>query len=237
MKTIAKILPFMIVVLFANSCSMICKKGKGNIRTETRNLTDFDKIQIKGQATVYLVSGLEPKVSVSIDSNLTEFIKTEVSGNKLKIFENRCLKELSEFKILVNINRLTEIEVEGSVNLICDSVLRVDNLDLISESSGEVKLNLDLETLDLQSNGSGFIQLTGRANNFNLKLKSSGSVDANNLIAKNIKFNVTGAGTCEVNVTENLSGEVSSSGKLYYKGNPKKVDTNNTGTGTIRTNQ
>jgi hypothetical protein len=88
---------------------MFCKKGNGEIITETRKLNEFDEIEIDGQATVFLQQGTKPSVAVKNDSNLVEFVKTEVSGMKLKIKETKCIEEITEYEIYittVNLSRL-----------------------------------------------------------------------------------------------------------------------------------
>jgi len=214
---------------------MFCEKGRGKIVTESRTLAEFDEIEIEGQAEVILVQGLEPSLTLSIDSNLLEYVKTEVSGSKLKIYESKCIEEISEFKIYITAKNLSELTVSGSVKMACDSVFRTDKLIIETDNSGNINLNMDLEDLEVITKGSGLLKLVGRSANFNINLKGAGAIEAFDLQAKNIDANIKGAGTCEVSVSEKLFGEVSGSGKLFYKGNPKKVQTNNTGTGIIQT--
>ncbi len=217
------------------SCSMFCEKGRGKIVTETRKLAEFDEIEIEGQAQIFLTQGLEPAITLSIDSNLLEYIKTEVSGSKLKIYESKCIEEISEFKIYITAKNLSALNVIGSVKMSCDSIFRTDKLMIKTDNSGNINLNLDLEDIEVITKGSGLLKLAGRSANFDIDLKGAGAIEAFNLQAKNIEANINGAGTCEVSVSEKLFGEVSGSGKLFYKGNPKKVQTNNTGTGIIQT--
>ena len=238
MKKIAIItllIPFLL--LFIESCSMFCEKGRGKIVTETRELSNFDKIEIHGQGQVFLTKGSKPSIKLVIDSNLQKYIKAEVSGTKLEIYENKCIKEISEYKIYITTSSLSDLLVDGSVKLSCDSVFTTNELKIKSTTSGEISLNFDAENIKLDAEGSGLLKLNGRAANFNIESEGAGSVQAYGLLAKNVNFEVTGAGTCEISVSEKLSGEVTGSGKLYYQGNPKKVETNNTGTGIIQTRQ
>lgn len=216
---------------------MFCEKGRGKIATETRTLTPFDELEIEGQAEVFLVQGLEPSLKISIDSNLLEYVKTKVSGTTLKIYESKCIKEISEYKIYITAKNLTELAINGSVKMNCDSLFRTDKLVITTDNSGNISLNVDAENLETVTKGSGSLKLAGRAANFDITLKGAGSIDAFGLQAKNVDASVKGAGTCNISVSENLQGQVSGSGKLFYKGNPKKVQTNNTGTGIIQTKQ
>jgi hypothetical protein len=236
MKKIAILSSFLLfLMLVFQSCSMFCEKGRGKIATETRPVAEFNELNIKGQAEVFLVQGLESSVKLSIDSNLLKYIKTEVSGSKLKIYEDKCLEEISEYKIYITAKNLSDLTINGAVKMTADSLFRTDKLVIRTENSGNISLNLDVEDLDVITKGSGLLKLAGRAANFDISLKGAGSIESFLLQAKNTDVDVTGAGTCEISVSEKLSGEVSGSGKLFYKGNPKKVETNNTGTGIIQT--
>jgi len=230
---ISVIVPFLIV--FQSSCSMVCKKGRGKVVTEIRKITDFDELEINGQASVFIIAGIEPSIEVSIDSNLLEYIKTEVSGNKLKVYESRCIKEIADYKIYITVDNLSKLKIKGATKMSCDSMLQVDNILIETENSGDLSLNFDADKIDLLTKGSGSLNLNGRAANIKIELKGAGSISAFGLYAKNVDFDISGAGTCEISVSEKLTGEVSGSGKFYYKGNPKKVQTNNTGTGIIQT--
>jgi hypothetical protein len=235
MKSIVPIIIFVFILSGFQSCNMVCKKGRGNIKTETRIISEFNQLEIKGQPEVILEQSVNPSIRVSIDSNLIEYVKTEISGSKLKIFESRCLKEISDYKIYISTNTLKTILINGSAKLKCDSLFRTDKLTINSEDAGSISFNADIEDLEVNVEGSGSVKLKGRTNNFKIDMESAGSIEAIELLSKNVDFNVSGAGTVEVNVSENLNGEASGSGKLFYKGNPRIVKTNNKGTGTIQT--
>lgn len=222
-------------MIIAQSCSMLCEKGRGEIITETRTVSEFDELDIEGQAEVFLMQGLEQSIKISIDSNLMEYVKTDVSGSKLKIYEDKCLEEISEFKIFIAAKNLSKLTINGSIKLAGDSIFRTNKLIIKSENSGAVNLNLDVEDLDVDTKGSGLLKIKGRAANFDIDMEGAGSIEAFGFPSKNVNVDITDAGTCEISVSENLTGEVSGSGKLFYKGNPKKVNTNNTGTGIIQT--
>jgi hypothetical protein len=221
-------------ILFTNSCSMFCKKGNGEIITETRKLNEFDEIEIDGQATVFLQQGTKPSVAVKIDSNLVEFVKTEVSGMKLKIKETKCIEEITEYEIYITTVNLSRLEVDGSVEVKGENTIKSEKLHIKTISSGEINLNLDVDDLETVTKGSGEVKLAGRAMQLEIELAGAGSLDAFRLQAKEADADVNGAGTCKINVSEEFYGDVSGSGKLYYKGNPKKVKTDVSGSGTIQ---
>lgn len=234
LTSISTILFLFTSIFFMNSCSMFCEKGNGELITETRKLAEFDEIEIDGQATVFLQQGTKPSLAIKIDSNLVDYIKTDVSGMKLKIKEDKCIEELTEFEIYITTANLTRLLVDGAVEVKGENTIKSEKLFIKTISSGEINLNLDVDDLEAVTKGSGEVKLAGRAEQFDIELGGAGSLDAFRLQVKEADAEVEGAGTCKINVSEKFYGDVSGSGKLYYKGNPKKVKTDVSGSGTIQ---
>ncbi|MDF1546424.1 MAG: DUF2807 domain-containing protein [Bacteroidales bacterium] len=227
-------LTLLVFTSLISSCSLFCKKGDGSIITEKRTVTEFDELDIGGQAVVFLEQGSPASVSIKIDSNLMEHIKTEVSGMKLKIKEDKCLEEITEFEVYITTANISKLYIDGAVKIKGENTIRGEKLYIKNESSGEVTLNLEVDDLETVTKGSGLLKLMGRVLNFDIEVEAAGSVDAFGLLAKDVDADVSGAGTCKINVSEEFDGNVSGSGKIYYKGNPKKVQTDASGSGTIQ---
>lgn len=229
---ILSFISFTITVL--TSCNIFCEKGTGKPTSELREVMEFDEIDIDGQAQVFLEQGNEAKIEVEIDSNLLEYVITEVSGMKLKIYEDKCLEEVTIYEIHITIPNLSKLYVDGSVSVKSESLIKSDNLFIKTKGSGDIHLGVDTEDLETVTKGSGNLKLFGRTINFEIDLDGAGSVDAFGLLAKTVDANVDGAGTCKINVSEKFYGDVDGSGKIYYKGNPKKVQTYVSGSGSIK---
>ncbi len=223
-----------VIVTVLTSCNMFCEKGSGNPTSEVREVLEFDEIDINGQASVFLEQGIEAKVEVEIDSNLLEFVKTKVSGMKLKIYDDKCLEEVTKYEIHITVPTLSSLYVDGSVSITSESLIKSDNLFIKTLGSGDVHLGVDTEDLETVTKGSGNLKLFGQTVNFEIDLDGAGSIDAFGLLSKTVDADVDGAGTCKINVSEKFYGDVGGSGKIYYKGNPKKVKTDVSGSGSIK---
>jgi len=223
-----------LTISFTSSCSLFCEKGTGKVITQKRNVAEFDEIEIDGQATVFLEQAVKASVEVKIDSNLIDFIETDVSGMKLKIKDGKCIEELTEFEVHIKTANLSKLIVGGSVKVKGENTIKSEKLYIKTKSAGEISLSLDVDDLEAVTEGSGEVKLVGRAMQFDIELEGAGSLDAFRLQVKEVDADVTGAGTCKINVSEKFDGDVSGSGKLYYKGNPKKVKTDVSGSGTIQ---
>jgi hypothetical protein len=224
----------MLLLISVNSCTCFCKKGEGNVITKKIQLSEFSEIDIEGQAQVYIEQGISPSIEILIDSNLYQYIKAEVSGKKLKIFENKCIESISDYKVKIIANRFSELDVDGSVKVKSDSLIKFDKLVIQNNGTGDIQLNIDANNLEVETGGSGSLKLIGRALNMDVNIYGAGSLDAYGLQAKEADVKVKDAGSSKIFVSEKFTGDVSGSGNIIYKGNPKKVNTNITGSGTIQ---
>jgi hypothetical protein len=150
----------------------------------------------------------------------------------LRLVVNKSI--IIEYEIYITTVNLSRLEVDGSVEVKGENTIKSEKLHIKTISSGEINLNLDVDDLETVTKGSGEVKLAGRAMQLEIELAGAGSLDAFRLQAKEADADVNGAGTCKINVSEEFYGDVSGSGKLYYKGNPKKVKTDVSGSGTIQ---
>jgi hypothetical protein len=67
-----------------------------------------------------------------------------------------------------------------------------------------------------------------------VSISGSAAIDAFGLQSQNADVDAKDAGSLKLFVTDKLSGELSGSGNIIYKGNPKNVSTKITGSGTIQ---
>ncbi|NNF18253.1 MAG: DUF2807 domain-containing protein, partial [Flavobacteriaceae bacterium] len=66
-----------------------------------------------------------------------------------------------------------------------------------------------------------------------IRMSGSGDLDAFDLEADDVEVQVSGSADVEVTANKSLKANVSGSGDIRYKGNPKKVDSRKSGSGDI----
>lgn len=215
-------------------------RGNGDVKTTTRNTSDYEKVSLIGYLDVVLVSGQEGKIKIKAESNLEEFILTEVSNGNLKISVEKGydLRPSGNNKIVITVpvKEIDGVNVTGSGDLIGTDLLKGKSLVMKLTGSGDIHLNIDVEDLEGTITGSGDISLEGIANTFNCKVNGSGDFKAYNLEAKNVDARVSGSGDIKVYASEMLTARVAGSGDVSYRGNPAKENFKTTGSGSISSN-
>tara|TARA_R100000935_G_scaffold57206_2_gene90640 strand:+ start:779 stop:1510 length:732 start_codon:yes stop_codon:yes gene_type:complete len=211
--------------------------GNGNMITDTRNTSNYDEVALVGSIDVQIISGTEGKLKVEAESNLQEYILTEVKDGKLKISVEKDVSLNSSrnmtIRVIVPVETINSLNVTGSGDVSNTGVLKAKELKIGVTGSGDIDLNVEAREVWGSITGSGDIKLNGKAQNFNCKVTGSGDFMAYNLSAENVDAAVSGSGDIQVFASQSLKARVSGSGDIGYKGNPEKQDFKTSGSGDI----
>lgn len=210
-------------------------RGNGDLITKNRNVPNYDELAVSGFFTVELVSGTEGNLKIQAESNLMEYIVTEVENGTLKIKtkRNMNLNPSEEIKIIVPFEQINAVALSGSGEVFTKDKITSENFDIRLSGSGDVSLALKARNIDAAMSGSGDINLKGATEEFEIAISGSGDVDAENLKAQRVDARISGSGDINVFASEALSARVSGSGDVTYKGNPSKQDFRTSGSGSV----
>lgn len=178
-------------------------KGSGIVKTEKRDLAPFKQIDVSGAIEVEITSQKEFNVDVQTDDNLLEYVRTEVSGDTLKIYTKGFLKRQNPVKVFISLPELTGAEVSGASKITAN--------------------NIKTETLTLDLSGASKILVNGEAANLNIDASGASKIDAENLQVANADIDLSGATRVVVNATEELKADASGASKILYVGQPKNI--------------
>lgn len=183
--------------------------------------------------------GDDDKVTVYITVKDIEGIN--VSGSGDVIGETRILtRDLDlnvsgsgSLKIEAEASGDVEADVSGSGDMIVKGKCRGFDSDV--SGSGKVNLSMNIaEQADFGISGSGKIEANGTANSVKTSISGSGKVLAANLETNRCDIRISGSGDVEINVKNEIDATISGSGSVRYKGNPNKVNSHATGSGSLR---
>ena len=236
-----KITTLAIVLALTVSCSAQWGKrikGNGDEVTINRTIGEYDAIAVSGWFDVNLVDGAEGKLTLTGESNLLEYIITEVNNGKLVIKTEKGvnLKPSSwnnGIVITVPVESVDAIALSGSGDIVGKTTIRTNNLDTAMSGSGDISLDIDADTVSASMSGSGDIMLSGSTRDFDATISGSGDIKAFDLEADNVDATVSGSADIKVTANKMLKARVSGSGDITYKGNPEKLDTKTSGSGDI----
>lgn len=211
--------------------------GNGEMTSEMRNVSNYDQVALEGSMDVELIAGKEGNLRVEAESNLMEYILTEVSGGKLKIsIESEVNVNPSRnkgIKVIVPFESIHKVSLTGSGDINSSDRIKSRKFEVQLTGSGDINLDLFSEEVVGNVTGSGDIILKGTTTNLECSVTGSGDFQAYELKAKNVIATVSGSGDVEVSPSEELKARVSGSGDITYSGNPKRQDFRTAGSGAV----
>jgi hypothetical protein len=87
--------------------------------------------------------------------------------------------------------------------------------------------------LKIDSTGAASVKATGKAKSLSISSTGAGDVDTTRLLAEKARVSVSGAASINVYASEQLDVSVSGVGSVNYSGNPKTVNKNVSGLGSV----
>ncbi|MEX0316064.1 MAG: head GIN domain-containing protein [Allomuricauda sp.] len=213
-------------------------KGNGDVVTIERSVGEYDEVALSGWFDVDLVSGQEGELSLKGESNLLEYIKTEVKNGKLVIKVEKGVNLRPSnwnggIRITVPVENISAVALSGSGDIVGKTMLKADDFSARMSGSGDITLSVQAQSVTAALSGSGDIRLNGKANDFDVQVSGSGDVSAYELEAENVNAQVSGSADIKVTANQSINARVSGSGDIHYRGNPEKIKSIASGSGDI----
>ena len=113
--------------------------------------------------------------------------------------------------------------------------ISVPSLDALTlTGSGVVTVTeIEASSLSVRLPGSGVLRAGGTATELDVILGGSGDAQLEQLIAGDVRAEVSGSGRIVLTATKSLDASVSGSGAIMYGGSPQEVTKSITGSGAI----
>lgn len=226
---------FMGLLTLLGACDgVVSERGNGNIESQKRSLESFREIHLEGNYQVSLRNGSPSQVVIVTDDNLLDFIRTEVEEGILRVDNLEKIYSKEGIKLYITYQQLEALESSKASVIKSEESIRGDRFSLKVTGAGLVELELELEEFNLDLPGAGLVKLWGSAKDVHLDLAGVGNLEAFDLESVNCEVRVSGVGGAQVNVKENLKASVNGIGGIRYKGNPRIIQEDVSGIGTIK---
>jgi hypothetical protein len=233
-KRISLVLLLVVTIFAVSACDAVNVTGSGDMITETRQVNNFDNIDLSGQGKVIVTQSGSESLSIETDDNVMEHLKIEVEGGTLKIGFDEGLRIIdpTQLTFYVGVDNLTGLNLSGSGDIQAET-LETSRLELKVSGSGNVSVaDLQASEVAAEISGSGEIHLDGDVPDQDVDISGSGKYLAGDLCSASVSVSVSGSGNATVCATEKLSADVSGSGSIDYYGRPV-VDISESGSGDV----
>ena len=207
---------------------------------ETREVRDFDEIQMRLGGKVFVTQGDKNEVILEGDEDYLDDIETEVKSGRLIIKDRRERswkfwdRGSDRLTVYITIKEFKGAYVSGSGDIIGQSKFTVDDFTASVSGSGDIELAVEADYVSSRISGAGNIEFSGKSNKAKLSISGSGKYFAEKMVVGDYNISMSGSGRGSVNVEGELDVRISGSGKVYYMGNPTGVNSSVAGSGTVR---
>jgi hypothetical protein len=212
-------------------------RGSGNVVTEDRPVSDFNRVSLTGVGEVIITQGEDESLTVRADDNIMRYIKTEVKSGILILgftdeAKNKRIRPSKRIKFNLSVKDVTGLDISGAGDVNVTS-LDTDRLEIVVGGAGDVSISsLTAEELVVHLNGAGRVELAGQVAEQNVKINGFGAYHAAKLESQTAIVGVNGAGSATLWATDTLDVRIPGAGNVAYYGSPtvtKKI----TGVGMI----
>jgi hypothetical protein len=202
-------------IFMLSACGNKPLTGNGKVVTKSRQVADFNKVEVVGTFDIRFKRANKQSVSVTIDSNIEPYILTKVTAGTLLVTQKSGVNFTTKNPIIVTLSAKQMMSINSS-------------------GANDLKLNgLQSDHFALSLRGAGDVIVSGKVTNFDLGLSGTGDVNAAKLITKNSRVMISGAGKASVYATEKLDASISGIGNVTYYGDPDVVTREISGMGSI----
>ena len=212
MKKITIVLLAVSVPLIAG-CRLPGIRGNGHVKTDERQVGGFANIDAGGAFEIEWQSGT-PSVRVTTDENLLSYIEDNVSDDTLRLRTRDHVWPTHGIKVIISSPTQAGAKLRGAVKLTASSL------------SGAA--------FALESKGASEVSLGGKIDRLLVDMTGASQLAADGLQTKTAEISTTGAGDADVSASQTLKVVITGAGKVTYSGNPRTIQKNITGAGSVR---
>lgn len=189
-------------------------QGSGNAKSEIRNVSDFRQVEASGAINLEIDAQKDFSVEVEADDNLLPLIKSEVSGDTLKISTEDSISSKNKIVVRISMPELTSLNISGA--------------------SDAVVLNVKTDSLKLEASGASKIKISGGADSLEADASGASGIDAESLLVNDADIKANGASNTTVSAANSLKADASGASKIYYTGEPKNVEPKSSGASSVK---
>jgi len=232
-KRLLLVVLLLVGILTVTGCNAIIT-GSGDVITETRQVSNFDRIVLSGSGEVIVTQGGSESLSIETDDNVMKHVEVKVENGALKLGFKAGVNIISTTRLIfyVGVDDLSGLTISGSGDIEAGT-LQTERLEATISGSGDVQItNLTAGEVKANISGSGEIGLFGDVATQDVNISGSGKYLAGDVCSASVKVSVSGSGDATVCAIDTLDSNISGSGSVNYYGRPS-INSQSSGSGSL----
>jgi hypothetical protein len=201
------------------------ERGSGTVITETREVSDFDKVVFSTFGDLTIEQGERESLTIEAEDNVLPGIVTEMRDGQLIIEYpeqfGRGVVPTRPVRYTLTVRNLSLLAISGAGNVTMPR-LKTETLAVSLSGAGNFDLtDLQADRLDFTLSGAGNMNASGEVESQGVRLSGLGNYDAADLQSSTAEVSVSGAGSATVWVEQDLDVKISGAGSVNYYGDPE----------------
>ncbi|MDP2686211.1 MAG: head GIN domain-containing protein [Aequorivita sp.] len=237
---------FFLILSCNSDNSWDCVEAAGDSISKEYVLSEFSKIRIEDDITLYLKQGETQEIKLETGENLLGDISVTIEGETLIVKnKNSCnlVRDYGITKVFVTTPNITEIRNSSAYDVIGEGVLNFPQLTLISNSSagpetirksGDFYLNINCDQFQISANGQSVFYITGYSQKASLSFDDEmPRFEGQNLVIDELTVSQRSANKMIVNPQQSIIGKIVATGDIISHNRPPLVDVKELFTGRL----
>ena len=238
---LTKFIVLTVIAILASSCNFNSNinsiRGNGNITTEKRTAEkDFKSIDVSYGIDVIVEQSENKSITVEADSNLQQYIKTEIENGVLVITSNQSYNSSKTPKITVKMPVIEALQASSGSTIESANTLKGENITLNTSSAAEINVSIEADNISLDSSSGSNIIASGKALKLETSASSGSEINAKKLLVNNVISDVSSGASTNIHPIVSLKAEASSGGDINYDIIPKSIQKSISSGGSIDNN-
>jgi hypothetical protein len=231
-KLITLITKFIIVtltaLLFASCNHLINMKsieGSGHVTTEKRMVQgDFKSVKVSNAIELVIEQSDKTEIIVEADDNLQKEITTKVENGKLIIAcDCNSFGNVKSKKVTVKMPVIDQLEASSAASITSNNTIKGENIRVEASSAASITVTIESDAIFCESSSGSTIAIKGKALQLETKASSGSTIDANELLANDIKAHGSSGASVNIHPIVSLDATASSGASVNYNTVPKSI--------------
>lgn len=213
---VKKILPF---IVCRNEVS---EKGNGIIETRTFDVSDFKSINFSGSMNLSVTRGNTCGVSITLDSNLFDFLEVNVKNAVLEIKPQKNVRlKSSEYTVAVTMPYADSICLAGAQKVnVSGFTDTASSLSFRIAGAADVNAELAVQKFSADIAGTSKMRVKGSAERFSCSVAGAAEINAFECKVSHADVSIAGSAHVKIAVEKELKVSGAGAGSVLYRGNP-----------------
>ena len=193
--------------------------GSGNLVTEEMDFSGFTRVEVGYAFEVVIVQSGSYSVSITVDDNLSEFVRVSKTGETLKIgLKSGYSCQSGTLKAVITMPELHGLTLSGGSRGTVGGFHSSQDFKLNLSGASSVTGGITTDSADFSLSGASTVDLTGSANDVLIRASGGSQLYLDRFPVRNADVNLSGGSEATVKLDGTLKGNLSGGSQLYYVG-------------------